>query len=230
MITLKVKGKLDFWTKTLQLINQEDPVENLTHEIEKNIDFLKDYISEKMKVYSINIDGIKNEKEKTFIYTTLASKNNPELITAKRKIEFEKLLLFIEEQHLSADGPAFIIFNKIDKNQGNVIISFCQPIKITDDFKINEEENEVFIGKLENQKVIKSTLKGDYKNIPKLWEATKTYMIENRLKQDSTLQTYEVHKTTEENSKNPADWITELYIPLQEKETEVFKAEDNWEL
>lgn len=221
IVSVKIKGKLDFWAKALNLITQENNKENLEQEVTSSLNNLKEYVYQKMQVYAIHVDGIKNTAEKSFIYTSLASENNPQEIISKREIQLQKLRDFSKKYNLKSADSTFIVFNKIDKKHQTVILSFCQPIKNINKLEEKETHEDIFIGSIESQKTIKSTLKGDYKNIPKLWEATKTYMVENSLKQDSSAQAYEIHKITEKDSKNPADWVTELYIPIQEKEKSI---------
>jgi effector-binding domain-containing protein len=66
------------------------------------------------------------------------------------------------------------------------------------------------------QRVIKTTLKGDYTNLEEAWDRAYAYLDENNLQADEDKQSFEVYRTTNETTLNPANWVTEIYIPLKD--------------
>ena len=66
-----------------------------------------------------------------------------------------------------------------------------------------------------NEKVLKTTLKGDYKNLKEAWDNAYNYIEANDLEMAEDTKNFEVHLTSPENVANPAKWITHLYIPVK---------------
>ena len=66
-----------------------------------------------------------------------------------------------------------------------------------------------------NVKVLKTTLKGDYKNLKEAWDNAYNYIEANDLEMAEDTKNFEVHLTSPENVANPAKWITHLYIPVK---------------
>lgn len=229
VLRLNLKGKLNFNAKILRLLKSKKDKTELTNSLDADLERLKENVLAKMRVYSVNVDGVKEMPSRTFIYTSISTKNQPEILSKQREVVFEKLKDFLRSEKLSAEENPFMLFNSIDKTHDNVIVSFGIPINVTKDLEIEDSENNILMGSNEPQKVIKSTLKGDYQNIAKLWEATRVYMQENHLKQDREAQAYEVFKITSADSENPAEWITELYVPIEERETPLI-IDENLEL
>lgn len=213
-ISVEVEIHLNYWKKLFTLFNDQALEEDLNKQTEN----LNRIIKEKMKVYTINVDGVKTTKDQKYIFTVQALKNDPEIVYKKALEQNKNLEKFLKDFDLRADGSPFIIYNEIDRNHDNVIISFGIPVKLDKDILLEDSQSGILTGSLSGKRVIKATLKGDYKNIPKLWTAVKTYMIQNHLKQDTELKPYEVFKITELETANPAEWITELFIPIKDEE------------
>lgn len=64
-------------------------------------------------------------------------------------------------------------------------------------------------------KALKTTLKGNYTNLPKAWEAAQKHVAENNIQQ-SDMFPFEIYQTDPDNVPNPANWVTEIYIPIKE--------------
>ena len=62
---------------------------------------------------------------------------------------------------------------------------------------------------------LKTTLKGNYNNLPEAWEKTMKFIAENDIEQ-SDIKPFEIYTTDPVNVSNPADWITEIYVPIKE--------------
>jgi effector-binding domain-containing protein len=96
-------------------------------------------------------------------------------------------------------------------SSSNVIMS--NGIPINERIEI-PADSDVSINFIPNTKVLKTTLTGNYTYLPKAWEATMTYLAENGIEQ-SNLEPFEIYTTDPGNYPNPADWKTEIYIPIK---------------
>lgn len=217
-VHLEINGKLNFKAKIFRLFKGDSTQKNFNSRIQKNLKNLKEEVIRKMEVYSINVDGVKTTDDRTYIYTSQSLKNDPQTLVDSRLKQTDKLLDFVQRENLNSEGSPFMIYNTIDRAHQNVIVSFALPVQIDKDIEIEDSEKNILMGTQNNQRVIKGTLKGDYLNIPKLWEAVNTYLKNNQLEQDGQAKAYEVYKVTQKETKNPAEWITELYVPIKKRE------------
>ena len=86
-------------------------------------------------------------------------------------------------------------------------IPVSEKVTITDD-------SGVLCGYIPKTKVLKTTLKGNYTNLSKAWTESMNYLAENNLEQ-SDIKPFEIYTNDPGDFPNPADWITEIYIPLK---------------
>ena len=64
-------------------------------------------------------------------------------------------------------------------------------------------------------KTLKTQLIGDYKYLNTAWKETNTYLAENNLKLSDSVFKMESYIKTPHDSKNPADWVTEIFIAVE---------------
>lgn len=212
-IDVKIDAKPKFFTKINIILGRDSTKTFLNKEIENSLFNLRDLVYKKMEAYSINIEGVRQSPHQTYIYTSQASPNTPSVISRKRDLTTARLKDSLNILDIPAAGSPLMIYNTIDKEHHNLIVSFGFLIHPDIDFeKLGEN---LMVGTLEEQNYLKGVLRGNYTNIPKLWEKARVYMRKNHLEENVEGKPYEVYKVTSENSKNPADWITELYIPIQ---------------
>lgn len=212
-VFLTIEGKPKFFTKINIILGRDSTRTFLNKMAERSLVNLRDFVYKKMEAYSVNIEGIRQSSHQTYIYTSQASPNTPSVIEKKRALATTRLKDSLEGIGISTTGPALMIYNSIDKEHHNLIVSFGFPIHPDIDFE-NLGEN-FMVGTLEEHRYLKGILRGNYTHIPKLWEKARVYMRQNHLEENTTHKAYEVYKVTAKDSKNPADWVTELYIPIQ---------------
>ena len=68
---------------------------------------------------------------------------------------------------------------------GNVIMSNAIPTRDKVDVA---KESQVLCGYIPKTKVLKTTLKGNYTNLPKAWEETMVYLAKNNLSQSNNVR------------------------------------------
>ena len=62
--------------------------------------------------------------------------------------------------------------------------------------------------------VLKTVLLGNYTNLTQAWAETMTHLSSNNL-EASDIKPFEIYTTDPGQVPNPADWRTEIYIPLK---------------
>ena len=93
-------------------------------------------------------------------------------------------------------------------------IIMSQAIPVQNKVTVTGDSN-VLCGYIPKTKVLKTTLKGNYTNLTKAWEVTMKHLAENNMEQSDILP-FEIYQTDPGKVPNPADWVTEIYIPIKE--------------
>jgi effector-binding domain-containing protein len=63
-------------------------------------------------------------------------------------------------------------------------------------------------------KFVKVVFEGDYQHLPNAWTAAHMYLRHNNLKSDPNRNPFELYLNDPAFFPNPADWVTEVYIPI----------------
>ena len=176
---------------------------------ERSLEKLDSIVSERLKAFSINIEGVTEYGGGFYMYkTTSATGTNISQIMSK---QYSEITGYMAKNNILANGMPFTIYNEMNTENGNIIMSNAIPImsKVT-----VEKDSEILCGFMPKLSVLKTTLKGNYTNLPKAWEATMKHIAENNL-EISDVKPFEVYTNDPGNFPNPADWVTEIYIPLK---------------
>ncbi len=165
-----------------------------------------------MEVYSINVDGVIQHGGGYYMYTTTASKISQ--VTQKMTKMKAEVSSYMEQNNIEKNGSAFVLYNEWNERSNNAIFSvgIFTPSEV-----ITPAESEILTGFLPNQKVLKTTLKGDFDNLKEAWDKAYSYIQENGLQVNEDGRPFEVHVTDPEKEPNPANWITQIYIPVKEQ-------------
>lgn len=214
-VSLEVKGKHNFWGKARNLIQDDvNFINRLRTRTDLGLHRMRKKVLNEMKVYTVNIDGVKNAAPQSYLYISQASKNDPQSLWVIQQKALAVLHQSMSAQEVKPSSDPLMIYNTIDRENKNVIVSIGYPVEEENEYE--DPENKILLGSLPAQKLVKGSLKGNYSNNGELWEAMVAYFKENELVLDDKSPIYEVLKITSEDSKNPADWLTELYFPIKE--------------
>ncbi len=177
---------------------------------ERSLEKLDSIVVNSMKKYTVEVDGITEYGGGFYMYkTTSASSSNISQVMGK---QYGEIMGYMASNSIKQSGMPFTIYHDMNNTEGTVIMSQAIPIqnKVT-----VTDANNVLCGHIPKTRVLKTTLKGNYTNLPKAWELTMKHIAENNLEQ-SDLNPFEIYQTDPGNVPNPANWITEIYIPIKE--------------
>ena len=176
---------------------------------ERSLEKLDSIVQESMKAYAVKIEGITEYGGGFYMYkTTSATSTNISQIIGK---QFGEIMGYMAQNSIVSYGMPFTIYNEMNAENGSVIMSNAIPVR---DKVIVDRNSEVLCGYIPKTKVLKTTLKGNYTNLPEAWKATMDYIAKNNL-EFSDLKPFEIYATDPGNLPNPADWVTEIYIPIK---------------
>ena len=174
---------------------------------ERGLVMLDSVLQEDMKRFSIEIKGVSEYGGGFYLYKTTNA--NSQNISAKMGQNFGAIMQFMGSQGLKQSGMPLTVYNEMAET---VVMS--NGIPINERIEVPADAN-VSLGFMPNMKVLKTTLTGNYTNLPKVWEATMKHLAEQGFEQ-SEYKPFEIYSTDPGLYPNPADWITEIYIPIKE--------------
>ena len=79
---------------------------------------------------------------------------------------------------------------------------------------ITPEGSPVVCGFMEPVSAVKISLKGNYEHLPESYAKGRQYIADNALLIDPNGKMFEVYASNPQEVPNPADWLTEVYIPI----------------
>ncbi len=178
------------------------------------LDKISNEIEDDMKHYSINVDGITQYGGGYYMYTTTVAKQHE--VNERLEAMLQEVSKFIEKNHINTAGKPLAVYNEIDDANGTVIFSAGIPVK---EQVITPEGSTIVSGFMERISAVKISLKGDYKHLPEAYIKGRTYMDKNSLQVDQNAKIFEVYETDPTKVRNPAEWVTDIYLPIITEET-----------
>jgi effector-binding domain-containing protein len=175
---------------------------------ERGLTLLDSVLQEEMKVFSIDIDGVTEYGGGFYMYKTTAA--TPANISQIMGRQYDEILGYMAKNNIKQTGMPFTIYNEPDAN-GNVVMSNAIPI--LNKVEVDDESN-VLCGYIPKTKALKTTLKGNYTNLTMAWKEAYEYIANNNLEQ-TDIKPFEIYQNDPGIVHNPAEWITETYIPIK---------------
>lgn len=216
-VTWGVKGNQSFMEKLGFAFTDKSFPDLIRPMFKEGLEKMDKVILEKMSAYTVNVDGVTTHGGGFYMYTTTATKISQ--IQSKMEKMFADVSLYMEENNISSMGNPFVLYNQWEEQNNSAIYSAGY---FTPSLVITPTESSILNGMMPVQKVIKTTLKGDYKNLKEAWDTAYKYAHENDLPVHPESPAFEVYVVSKDNSPNPAEWVTEIYIPLLQVEEPTF--------
>lgn len=205
----ETRGQHSLMDKIYYSINDSDfaaKIQKLNEEALKNI---SEEVVADMKKYTINVDGVTQYGGGYYMYTTSVAKQQE--VDAKSASMMDLVQNFVSRNSLNVSGDPFILYNETDKVNNTVIFSTCLPVK---ERVITPKGSPVVCGFMDPVSTVKVSLKGNYKHLPEALLKGKNYIEKNRRQIDTGRKIFEVYVIDSKEEPNPANWLTEVYIPI----------------
>lgn len=201
--------KLAFLTKAKFALFGDNEKE-LSQQFRTDLENINKKVAKSMATYSVNIDGITEYGGGFYMYKTTSSTGSNKSTAMKK--QFDDIMTFMNAHNITSSGMPFTMYIERSPNNGNVIMTNAIPVS---DRVIIAEDGNVLSGFMERTKAVKVILKGNYTNLEEAWTTANKYLQDQNL-EPSEMSPFEVYKNDPANLPNPADWITEIYIPIKE--------------
>jgi effector-binding domain-containing protein len=206
-VTWGMKGAMGFFFRfmTKGMEDEIGPME------ERGLELLDQSIQKKLKIYSIESEGVVDYSGGFYLYLTTSTKISE--MNSKFPEMLSKVGNFVETNSIRTTGSPFTIYHKFDVENGTTMFSVCYPIP---ERMITPKGTDILTGFMERGKYFKTTLKGSYDNSEKAWKKAMIdvenlldyYMVEDG-------EPFEVYVNNIMTTPNPADLVTEIYIPVK---------------
>ncbi|WP_047547557.1 SRPBCC family protein [Psychroserpens sp. Hel_I_66] len=207
-VTWAMKGKQDFMTKAY--VAFAGSIEkNTAPDFERGLFKLDSIVKADMSKYTIDVEGITQHSGGFYIYNTTSAKM--EDFKQKMQEMMPQVGGYAISNNITMAGKPFVIYHKWDLENNTVMFSCCVPTTS----KIITSDPNVLTGQLEPFKAVKTTLKGDYSNLQEAWDKAMAYVKNNNLIQLETGIAIESYIKGPDDSPNPADWLTEIYLEVE---------------
>lgn len=207
MVTWGMRGENSFEEKAYWLY-QGDLEKNMIPMFRRGLELLEQQLLMEMDKHSTTYIGEVDHGGGFYLYQTVTSR--PNTVAKKMEEMFDNIFTYMANNNIHASGTPFTLNHKIDLNNGSVLFSSCVPIReriIT--------EGDVFTGYLPPQKTFKTVFKGHYKYLSELWPRIYSELKMQNFTPVEKGYSLEIYSIGPKDSVNPADWMTEIYIPIE---------------
>ena len=126
---------------------------------------------------------------------------------------YGSLMDFINSNKIQMAGMPLTVYHDMKPESATVIMS--NGIPVTENIDV-PAGSDIQCGYIPKTKVLKAVLLGDYKNLQEAWEKANTHITENNLVL-SDVKPFEIYTNDPGQFPNPADWRTEIYIPITDQ-------------
>ena len=210
-ITCKTIGRMSFMNKISSAF-QGGVNSKIGSIYEKNLSNIEQILDLQINTYSIKVDGIVKKQFGFYIQKTINSKTSN--VGSNIQIMIPNLIKFIKKNKIKVVGKPFVKYNSVNTLLKTTNFSVCIALK---EELFTDPESEYLAENMESFEAVKSTLTGDYSHFSEAKTKNLEQISSLNLIQKSELPTIEIYTHYKGETKNPAKWITEFYVPVKLK-------------
>ena len=207
-VTWGLKGEHTFMDKAYYAFNSMDFDGDMKKMHVEGLEGIAEVVEEDMKKYTITVEGIKEHGGGYYMFTTAATKLSD--IGSKMAPMMGKVSAFMQQNKIMIAGMPFTIYNDWDEVNGTVIFSTALPVNE----RIIVTHGDVLCGYMEPLTALKTVLLGNYTNLAEAYQKAQEYVAQNDLIADPSKKMFEVYSNDPDSVPNPAEWRTEIYVPV----------------
>lgn len=208
-VTLGMNGAQSFKEKLAFAFKDNSISDFLKPRFARSLENLQNSLVKKMSVYSINVDGVTTHGGGFYMYNTTATRISQ--VPVRMLMMVTDVRNYMETNNIAQLGDPFVLYNSWDEQNDSAIYSVGI---FTPSLVITPADSNILNGMMPMREVVKTTLKGDHENLKEAWDAAYRYIDENNLRADEESQPFEIYRTNPDSIPNPANWVTEIYIPV----------------
>lgn len=206
-ITWKMDGKLPILARFMTAKMDTE----IGQMLERGLELLDDYLQKEMKVFNIKSVGLVDYDGGYYLYRTTSCRLDE--VEIKMNEILANLNTFMKANLIESAGKPFNIIHKWDDVMQTAMFSTCIPIKES----LTIHDKTVMLGMMNQQRVFKTILRGHYNNSSEAWETAYKNLAVQGFVTKSNANPFEVYITNKNEVPNPAQWIKEIYIPIEDE-------------
>jgi len=206
-----VKGELPIW----QRIYAKKMDNMIGPKLTRGLELLDKSVHRDMEKHETYIQKVSELSSTYYIYKSTSCKKDS--LGAKMDKLLPEVLIYALKHQIPMNGKPFTIYNKWDEENNSIIFSSCIPTKE----KVVINDADILTGQTPGGAYLKAHYQGAYKFLRTGWNKAYQYIAQNeKIIIDSTREPFEIYTLGHTKSLNPADWVTEIYIPVLQLEAD----------
>lgn len=210
-VTWGIKGEHTLLDKVYYAFTGMDFEGDMSEMYDKGLEGLRTASREAISEYSSVIEGITQYSGGFYLYrTTSAKAQNMATIMAQN---YSGISQFMSKNNIATTGMPFTIYNQTMDN-GDVIMTNALPVR---EKIIVAGDANVLSGYMPTVTAVKVTAKGNYTKLGEAW-AKAMQEVSDKGYELADEKPFEVYVTDPGNYPNPADWVTQIYVPIKDLE------------
>ncbi len=207
-VTWGMKGNLGFMGK-LYFMMMGGADKELGKMLEDGLKNIDTYVLQQMDKYEITDNGLVDYAGGFYIY--VATECSFDEMGAQMDQLLPKVLIYAIQKGYPRAGSPFTLYQKYDEKNKRVAFASCIPVKE----RVNPDDDSIALAYMEPAKYYKTTLKGAYKYSEKAWKKAFEFAEKAGVSIAENGMPFEVYTKGHTDSPNPADWETEIYLPVE---------------
>ncbi|MFD1293762.1 GyrI-like domain-containing protein [Lutibacter holmesii] len=207
IVTWGMRGKNSFSEKIFWLLNGGIE-KNMTPMYKRGLELLEIQLIKQLDVHSITYKNEVDFGGGYYLYQTIACRI--EDASKNMKKMFPEIIEYMATNSIEASGKPFTLNHQTDFINNSIMFSACIPVK-----ERIVTEGTILTGFLEPQKTFKSIFKGNYKFLPEIWPEIYKNLEEKGFKAVQKGFSFEIYTVSPQETENPAEWLTEIYVPIE---------------
>ena len=214
-ITWRSKGKMGFGFKIYSVFQggADKVIGSMYEKSLANLDKTLDY---ELNTYKIKVDGVVQKTGSFYLMQTITSKISN--VPKNLRIMIPRIVNFFKKNNVPMNGRPFVLYHTYDVANDLTRLSVCIPLR--EEIFIRDG-SDVSVGLLYPFQAVKTTLTGDYSHNREAWNKTFDYIAAKHLTQNKAGDYLEIYTKSIDQVANPSQWITEIYIPVQQPKAAV---------
>jgi effector-binding domain-containing protein len=202
-----VSGDMGFGEKFFSLFKGK-PDENIALTLEDGLEQFDTYLHKIMNIYSITPMGVTEYGGGFFVHLTTTCAFDE--ISANMDRMLPSVLLYCIGEKYPISGHPFTLYHKYDKKNNIAEFSCCVPVS-----ERVEPKGDFALAFLKRGDYYKTRLKGSYRYMDEAWNKAFEFAASEGKEIDENAKPFEVYVAGHSKYPNPADWITDIYLPLK---------------
>lgn len=207
-----IKGSLTFNEKLLSFLKGGNEF-MFTSKIEQGLENINEYLINEVSNFNILINGVVNSHASYYIQQKDSCSLTEFPIRSNNALQ--NLQKFVKQNDIVINGDAFIQFASWNINDEPLYFAACIPIE---EEILTTPLSDITGHYQEEYSALKITLKGSYSHRKEVWTKALAFIEQNEeYILDKDYKITEIHKKDRSNTTKPSEFITEILIPVKDK-------------